>query len=136
MEDKTKELLRILKGVPGVKIITITLEGNRTFRCEMLEEKIISPKPNHAAELLLLAKLNTGMHSGGGLIIRQICKKELRPNKKQPYENVYGIFLGNDTYTVLPPHKVEQCYNTCSRCGEELPPAEGVLFKKFSIDLK
>lgn len=136
MEDKAQELLRIAKGLPGVKVITITLlGGNSTFRCEMSGEELISPNPNREAELLFLTKVNAGMLSRGGLIICQMREEGLKPKKRQPYQNVYGVYLGNGTYTFLSPQAVEQCYNTCSRCGEELPPAEGVFFKELPTDL-
>jgi hypothetical protein len=118
MKNLITDSLEKILDIPGLKIITLTVE-DFDFICEINGK---NPKDADSYSLFL-AKLAHGIYLGGGMTVRNI----LTNNRKM----IYGFALGENRWVSIPAEEMQKIHNIDHKTGKLLPPEPDVDFCDF-----
>ena len=111
----SQELIKIiLEDIPGDKIVTIATDG--VEEAYDIHQNKIGYHPSH--EYLFTKIIQKSMKDGAGLTIREFRKDKIpmkTENKKTmmiPKKNMYGVYLGENTWKGLSKQEIWQAYHS------------------------
>ena len=129
------ELFDIISKIPGDKIITLASSDSEIFEIEINKNQSIGCSLAHKAQFF--SKLHRALDIGAGMIIREVLSlktKQKMPTGKElwiPEKNIYGVFLGNQTWIGLSAEEVAQSYGAESQTGKSISCEENLHYKDF-----
>lgn len=103
-------LVKCIEAIPGQRIMTLLLSDGRHVVVDIDDHNHYGYDP--FVKPLLLAKLTTGLATGGTIILRQFTslKAEMptpRGPKLLPIKNLYGIVLGEAQWRSMTKNELE-----------------------------
>lgn len=130
-----KQLMTRILAIPGDKQATVLVGGIGSQTFDISKGSTVGYSPAHFSGMLHL--MEAGIRNGGAVTVRQylsIKTERLMPNGKKmwiPEKNVYGVFLGNETYVAVSARSMEHSHNTDAQTGQPLPAEPSVHFVEW-----